>query len=258
MQNEQNHSTRTLRYIIARFFEGPVSVRALKSLAAFLCVAILICGSLFAVQLLLNGPHRVPRTEVDRNLMQAENKLAQSGDGFAQAEYLLALLDADKIEEARQYESGLKQKNSDFAPLLYARAKLAFSDTDNDKTALNLLSRAAELVDADSGEIARVIWSDYAAVLAEAKDYRGALDSAQKIIEIKPARSADYLRVGSYADQLGDYYIASRAYLMVLKFDPFNQHAADRIEELKNSQPDRFKAAKDELDSKLSKEGHEF
>lgn len=262
MQKQSNYHAKSN---ISSLFDGSPSLRVLKALALLFLVLVVLFAGYLAY---LNLSNKIPRSLAERNLYAAQAELEKNQDVLAEAQLLIALIDAGKLDEALEFNESLGNKNVDFAPLAYAQSQLygALAKTQKDevsvveaeKKSAELLEKTAESLDEKAGSFSAAVFRDYSLQLEEAGDYRKAFDYALKVSKLGAASAEDYVRLGALAESIGDYFEAAKAYLLALSIDPKHEQASKRASELKSGQAERYEAAVQAVKELLDDRKHGF
>lgn len=204
-----------------------------------------------------------PSTAFERDMIQAQKnyraasqKARQQGMDTmdyapavqAKARIILLQIKKPSVQENARKAADELIDSGTLDPLaLYACAKAYETDKTRTTEARLLLAKAAHNVGAQAGSLSRVIYSSYAQLLTEQAQLKQACIYLKKAAEIAPASPALYVKLGSTYEQQAEWYDAAVAYLMALKYDPQNQAAQKAYDNLAQRQPDRAKAAQDEV-----------
>ena len=204
-----------------------------------------------------------PSTAYERDMIQAQQlyrdaiqKARQDGKDATeytpavQAKARIILLQAQHSsarENARNAADELINSGTLDPLALYACSKAYETDKTRVSEARLLLAKAAHNVGGRAGNLSRTIYAAYAQSLIEQKQLRTACVYLKKAAEIEPASAALYFKLGTVQESQAEWYDAAVAYLWALKFDPHNTAAQKAFDNLQRIQPERARAAQDEV-----------
>ena len=177
----------------------------------------------------------------------------------ARGRLILAQLEAGLVEEATQGALDLMPLAESNLSALYASATVLEASPVAEYSAMApaLFEKAATLIAAGDGELARATWAGVARTRYAAGNLSGAYDAYVAGAVIAPASTALYLEAAKVAEERGQWYDAAVAYATVTWYDAESTIAQEGLRRLETAHPDDAARAVADVAARLEGAGHE-